>query len=118
MAKAAVILLADTETHADMGRAANALTTVSEFHEEGDEVTLVFDGAGTRWAAELVKEENPLHSAFEQVRERVAGACHYCAGAFHVRDQLEASDFPLLGDHKGHPSVRGLVADGFEVITF
>ena len=26
-----------------------------------------------------------LHPAFEGVRDKVAGACHYCAGAFEVR---------------------------------
>jgi hypothetical protein len=118
MAKAAVLLLADTETHADMGRAVNALTTVQEFAEEGDEVTLIFDGAGTRWAAALVKEENKLHPAFEKVRDKVAGACHYCAGAFEVREELERSGVPLLREHNGHPSLRSLVNDGFEVITF
>jgi hypothetical protein len=118
MTKAAILLLADIETHADMGRAANALMTAQEFAEEGDEVTLIFDGAGTRWAAELVKEENKLHGAFERVQDKVAGACHYCAGAFEVREELEESGIPLLREHEGHPSVRGLVADGYEVITF
>jgi len=118
MPKAAVILLADTETHADMGRAANALTTVQEFAEAGDDITLIFDGAGVRWAAALLKEDNQLHGAFEKIRDKVAGACHFCAGAFHVRDELEGSDVPLLRDHKGHPSLRGLVADGYEIITF
>ena len=118
MPKAAVVLLAGTDTHADMGRAANALSTVQEFAEAGDQTTLIFDGAGTLWAAELLKEDNRLHDAFENVRDRVAGACHYCAGAFGVRDQLEEQSFPLLRDHKGHPSLRALVADGYEVITF
>ena len=118
MPKAAVVLLADTETHADMGRAANALTTVQEFAEAGDDVTLVFDGAGVRWAAELLKDDNKLHGAFEKVRDHVAGACHYCAGAFDVREELERRDFPLLREHKGHPSIRGYVADGYEIITF
>jgi hypothetical protein len=118
MAKAAIVLLADTETHADLGRATNALVTVEEFAEQGDEVTLIFDGAGTRWAAELVKEESKLHPAFAKIQDKVAGACHYCAGAFEVREELEASDVPLLREHRGHPSLRGLVADGYEVITF
>ena len=118
MPKAAIILLADNETHADLGRATNALMTVQEFADAGDDVTLVFDGAGVRWAAALLDEGNPLHGAYEKVRNHVAGACHYCAGAFHVRDRLEASHFPLLREHKGHPSVRRLVADGYEIITF
>ncbi len=118
MPKVAVLLLADTETHADKGRAANALMTVQEFAEAGEEATLVFDGAGTRWAAELAKEDNSLHAVFAKVQDNVAGACHYCAGAFGVREELERSGMPLLREHKGHPSVRGLIADGFEVVTF
>ena len=101
MAKAAVLLLADIETHADMGRAANALMTVEEFQEGGDEVTLIFDGAGTRWAAELGKPDNGLNRAYENIKDNVAGACHYCAGAFGVREELEAQGFPLLREHKG-----------------
>jgi hypothetical protein len=118
MPKAAIVLLAGTDSHADMGRASNALMTVREFAEAGDECTLVFDGAGTQWAAEMLKADNALHGAFEQVRDHIAGACHFCAGAFGVRDELEQQGFPLLRDHKGHPSLRSLVAEGYEVITF
>lgn len=118
MLKAAIVILAGTDTHADLGRATNALTTVQEFAEAGDESTLIFDGAGVLWAAELLKEDSQLHGAFAKVRDQVAGACHFCAGAFGVREQLERQQFPLLRDHKGHPSLRGLVADGYEVITF
>lgn len=118
MPKAAIVLLAGTDSHADMGRAANALTTVQEFAEAGDDCTLIFDGAGTLWAAELLKGDNELHGAFEKVRDHVAGACHFCAGAFGVRDELAQQAFPLLRDHKGHPSLRGLIVEGHQVITF
>jgi hypothetical protein len=33
---------------------------VQEFAEDGDDTTLIFDGAGVRWAAELLKDDNPL----------------------------------------------------------
>jgi hypothetical protein len=118
MPKAAILLLADTETHGDLGRAANALMTVREFADNGDEVTLIFDGAGTRWAAAIARDDHSLHPAFAKIRDKVAGACHYCAGAFEVREELERIGMPLLDDHLGHPSVRHLVADGYEVITF
>ena len=49
MAKVAIVILADTETGADSARVANALTTAYEFKEAGEEVTLVFTGAGTTW---------------------------------------------------------------------
>lgn len=118
MDKAAIVVLADIETHGDLGRLVNALSAAEEFREHGDDVTIIFDGAGVRWAAELSRPDHRLHATFERVRDTVAGACHYCAGAFEVRDELERIGFPLLRDHKGHPSLRSLVHDGYEVITF
>ncbi len=117
MSKAAVIVFADTETHGDLGRIANALTTVKEFKEGGDDVTLVFDGAGTKWVAELAKPDHRLHGLFESLKDRVGGACSYCAKAFGVQHAVEASGVPLLAEYNDHPSIRRLVAEGYEVIT-
>jgi hypothetical protein len=118
MAKAAIILLADTESHADLGRAANALAAAGEFQEAGDELTVIFDGAGTRWVPELAGGEHRLSPRFEEIKEAIGGACSYCAGAFGVREQIEQSEVSLLDEHEGHPSIRTLVADGYEVLTF
>jgi hypothetical protein len=118
MDKAAIVVLAGTETHGELGRLVNALSTADEFKEHSGEVTIIFDGAGVRWAAELSKPDHRLHERFEGLRDKVAGARHYCAGAFEVRDELEQIGFPLLRDHKGHPSLRRLVHEGYEVITF
>jgi hypothetical protein len=38
MTKAAVIALADTETHGDLARVVNAMMTAKEFAEAGDDV--------------------------------------------------------------------------------
>ncbi len=48
----------------------------------------------------------------------VAGACLYCARAYGVKDAVEEADVPFVSDFKDHPSVRGLVTGGFQVITF
>jgi len=48
MAKAAIVILADTESKEGLGRVANTLTAAKEFREEDHEVTIVFDGAGTK----------------------------------------------------------------------
>jgi len=48
MAKAAIVLLADNETPDGTGRMANALTTAREFAEAGDDVRIIFDGAGVK----------------------------------------------------------------------
>lgn len=60
MSKAAILVLADTETHADLGRVVNALVATKEFKDAGDDVRLIFDGAGTQWPGVL---SDPEHQA-------------------------------------------------------
>ncbi len=55
---------------------------------------------------------------YEAVRDAVAGACGYCAGAFHAEDSVREADVHLLHEYEGHPSIRSLVNDGYQVITF
>lgn len=118
MSKAAIIVLAGTVGHDNLGRAVNALMSASEFKEAGDDTTIVFDGAGTQWVPELMNPDSEAHKLFAGVRDKVAGACSYCAGAFGVRDKIEELGVPLLDEYKKHPSVRSLMADGYQVITF
>lgn len=118
MIKIAVIVLADRESHADMGRLTNALETAKEFQDAGDPVRIIFDGAGTRWIETLADPTHRSHRLFQAVRPSVAGACRFCAIAFGVRPAIEAANIPLLGEFDGHPSLRTLVADGYQVITF
>lgn len=116
-ANAAVVLLAGTDTHADMGRAANALETAKEFKHAGGQVAVIFDGAGTTWVPELARDDHPLHPLFESVRDE-AGVCQYCANAFKVRAEVEATGVPLLDEHDRHPSLLKHVEQGAEIITF
>ena len=101
-----------------MGRVSNALTSASEFKEAGEEVTIIFDGAGTRGVPQLADEDHMFHEPFEAVKDVVAGACHYCAGAFHVRCGIEQTDISLLEEYSGHPSLQKLVSQGYQVIAF
>jgi hypothetical protein len=49
----AILVLADTQTHGDLGRVVNAMMVAKELKEGGDDVQLNFDGAGTQWPGEL-----------------------------------------------------------------
>jgi hypothetical protein len=91
-----IIVLADTDAHADMGRIPNALETTKEFHEAGDAVTLIFDGAGTKWVGVLSNSDHRLHRNFAAVRETIACACRYCAADFGVKEEVQQSGIPLL----------------------
>ena len=115
---AAMLVLAGTETRADLGRVMNALQIARELHEAGDEVTVIFDGAGTQWVPTLSDPEHKYHRLFDGVKERVAGACSYCAGAYGVKDEIESTEVPLLDEFDGHPSMRKLISNGYQVLTF
>jgi hypothetical protein len=118
MAKAAVVLLAGTDGHANLGRLVNGLETATEFAEtDGDDVELVFDGDGTQWIPELEDEDNDKHELYQTVRDEVS-VCDFCSGAFGVDDVVNDAGVVRLDDHDGHSSVRSLVADGYEVVTF
>jgi hypothetical protein len=118
MPRAAMLILAGTETKADLGRVVNALQIARELDHAGDEVTVVFDGAGTQWVPALSDEEHKYHKLFEETKEKVAGACSYCAGVYRVKDAIESSDVDLLDEFDGHPSVRKLISNGYQVLTF
>lgn len=117
MPKIAVLLLADTGTPEAMGRMANALVTAKEAKDAGDEVRLVLDGAGVKWASELADPEHKYHRLFDQVREET-GACVYCSRAYGVYEQVQDAGVGLLDEYKGHPSLRQLVVDGWHVLSF
>ena len=115
--KIAIVLLADVTTPEGMGRMANALVTALECLTAGDAVKLVFDGAGTKWIGQLARPEHKYHELFESVRGSIAGVCRYCADAYKVPDEVTAAGLPLTDEFQGHPSLRSLVAGGYQVIT-
>lgn len=116
--KAAIVVLADTETHEQLGRVVNALEAVKEFKDAGDDVRLIFDGAGTKWVVELSDPAHKAHRLYAAVRDKVSGVCAFCAGAFGVKDQVVSCGAPLAGEFEGHPSFRSLLSQGYQVLTF
>lgn len=117
MVKTAIVVLAGTDTHADLGRVTNALTAAKEFADAGDDIELIFDGAGTSWIPELEDEDNPNNAIYRSLTDHIS-VCSYCAGAFEVEDAVDESSVEFEDGFEGHPSVRDLVADGYEVITY
>jgi hypothetical protein len=70
MTKAAITVLERTGSRADRGRAFGALEATKGFVENGDEVELIFDGAGTEWIAELNGEDHGFHGVYSEVAAR------------------------------------------------
>ncbi|MCA9815006.1 MAG: DsrE family protein [Cyanobacteria bacterium HKST-UBA01] len=123
--KTAVMVYADPKsgTEEALGRLFNALATTYEFKEKGDDVTLMFQGAGTRWIGELSNEEHPAFALFEAVRDKVAGVSCGCADVFGATEAVEKSGFDLIKDNpipstSGLTSIRNLIDDGYTILNF
>ncbi|WP_083902809.1 DsrE family protein [Natrinema versiforme] len=111
-------MLAGTESHSDTGRLVNGLEAAKEFAENpDDDLELIFDGAGTQWIPELEDEDHDYHELYQSVSDEAA-ACDYCAGAFGVDEAIDDAGVVTIDDNDGHPSIRSLVDDDYEIITF
>ncbi len=92
-------------------------------HREGDEVAVVFNGAGTRWPAELTKLSHPANGLYNSVRDVVQGASCGCAEVFGATEGVKACGVPIVKDHAlagtaGLLSLRRYVAEGWNTIVF
>ena len=118
MSKVAIVIFADIETKGDFGRAVNALMTAKEFKEAGDEVQIIFDGAGTKWIGKFNEKDGKYNDLFDSVKDKITGVCSYCAGAFKVADEVSSFNIGLLDEYDGHPSFKKLVDSGYTIFTF
>ena len=118
MSKVAIVVLTDTEGGEALGRVVNALNAAKEFQGAGDDVKVVFSGAGTKWVGQLAQPEHKLHPLYEELNGQVAGACGYCADAFGVADSIQSAGVALLEDFGPNMSYRQLVNEGYQVLNF
>lgn len=123
--KAAIVVLSDPRSGSEesLGRLFNALAAAHDFKQRGDDVTLLFQGAGTRWAGEVVKPDHPAHALYLAVKDTIAGVSCGCADVFGAREQAVRSGFELVKDNRvpgtsGLPSLRELAQQGYSILTF
>ena len=122
--KAAIMVLSDPKNGDDaLGRVFNALATAYDYKQQGKEASVIFQGAGTRWIAELSKEDHPVHGLFEAVKDTIAGVSCGCADVFGASEDIEKSAFDLITDNAvpgttGLPSLHKLTSEGYTVFNF
>lgn len=115
--KVAIVILAGTEGKEALGRTVNALLAARECRDAGDEVKIIFDGAGVQSAAAFAADDHPYHQLLADVKGDIAGVCDYCAGAFQVKDKIP-DWMPAAKEFDGHPSFRTLLVEDWKVLTF
>jgi len=118
MIKIALIIMSDTESIEALGKVSNAFMLALEAIEHGDELKIIFEGAGTKWIGTLEDASHKLHGLYQSVKPAITGACSFCAAAFGVKSEVEQAGISLLSDFKDHPSLRQLVVDGYTLISF
>lgn len=123
--KAAIVVLSDPKSNTEeaLGRVFNALAAAYDFKHDDKEVTLLFQGTGTRWIGELTKIDHPAHDLYETVKDTIAGASCGCADVFGATEDVIKSGLELIKDNAvpkttGLPSLRQLTEDGYTVLTF
>ena len=122
--KTAIIILADPKAGEEaLGRVFNALALAHEGMQAGDQVEIVFNGAGTRWPEELIKVSHPANALYNAVRESVKGASCGCAEVFGAAKGVEACGLPLLKEKAlagtpGLANLRNYLTDGWRTLVF
>jgi len=123
--KAAIVVMSDPKAGGEeaLGRLFNALASAYDFKQRGDEVTVLFQGAGTRWAGIVTEASHPANGLYKAVEDSVAGVSCGCASVFGATDDAVACGFELVKDNAvpgtgGLPSLARLTAEGYTVLTF
>lgn len=62
--------------------------------------------------AALSEGEYRYHVLFQDVRDRIVGAC-VLAKAFGIKQEVGAAEVALLDDFEEHPSLRSFLAHGY-----
>ncbi|AGY59836.1 DsrE family protein [Gloeobacter kilaueensis] len=123
--KAAIVVLSDPVHGGEESRARliNALAAAYDFKQRGEEVSVLFQGAGVRWIGELNQPDHPLASLYQAVREKVRGASCECANVFGATETVQKNGVTLLAENpvpgtSGVASLAGLMAEGYQILTF
>ncbi len=120
-----IVVLSDPKAGGEeaLGRVFNALAAAHDLKQRGAAVEVIFQGAGTRWPAELSRPEHPAHALYASVRDTIAGVSCGCADVFGSRASAEENGMALLTDNAvpgttGLPSLAGRIGQGTTVLTF
>lgn len=112
------IVIYNNITKEAVSPAYRAFGFAAELLAAGDDVVIVFDGGGTATLAEVIRPESEIHRAWKRAAPALRGACDYCAKAYEVHAALVAAGIPMLKDDHGHASLRALLNEGRQIITF
>jgi hypothetical protein len=119
--KTAVLVFSDPATGSEesLGRVFNALATAHEYKTAGEDVSVYFQGTGTRWPEQLQKVDHPAHELFKAIEDKVVGVSSGCADVFGANvsglDLIKNNQVPGTS---GLPSLLQMQKEGYNILTF
>ena len=122
--KTAIVVLSDPQGGEEaLGRVFNALAAAYDFKQKRQDVQVLFQGTGTRWAALLTKPDHPVHALYKAVEDTIAGVSTACSVVFGAREDAERNGCPLVTGNPvpntpGLPSLESYAAQGYTILTF
>ena len=122
--KTAIVVLSDPNGGEEaLGRLFNALAAAYDFKARKQEVQVLFQGAGTRWAGLLDAQDHPAHDLYQAVQDTVVGVSSACSDVFGARESAQKSGFDFITGNavpgtSGLPSLARYAADGYTLLTF
>lgn len=124
MNKTAIFILSDPNGGEEaLGRAFSGLAAAYDIKQAGGDVTLTFQGTGTRWAGLVTKPDHPLNGLYELVKGNVAGVSCGCADVFGAAEDAKACGLPAIKENMvpGTTGLAGfskLLKFGTTILTF
>ncbi len=119
--KTAIIVLSDPKNGSEesLGRVFNALATAYDYKNANEDVSIIFQGTGTRWPEVLQADDHPAHELFEAVSDKIQGVSCACADVFGA----DTTGYDLIKDNSvpkttGLASLKNLKDQGYNVLTF
>lgn len=125
MNKTAIFILSDPKTGGEeaLGRAFNGLAAANDIKQSGGDVSITFQGTGTRWPALISQAGHPLHDLYNLVKTNIAGVSCACADVFGATEGAKACGMPTISESQipGTSGLAGfakLVKFNTNVLTF
>lgn len=125
MPKTAIVVFSDPNSGSEesLGRLFNAMFLTLELKDKGQDVALIFQGAGARWPAELIKSAHPAHPLYQAVSDKIAGICGGCADVFGATEGAKTTGLPMVRE-RAIPGTSGILDlsryldQGYRMVAF
>jgi len=82
----------------------------------GAEVKIIFEGASVKLISVFEEENNPLYKKAKD-SNLIAGVCLACSKMMGVYEKNIKSGLAMLDEMSGHAGMKGLIQEGYRVIS-